>query len=343
MSQLRKDVFTGRWVIIEQTDVLRPSDFHFNRFTRETTLCPFCEGHEASTPPEIFAVRPNSSAPNTPGWAVRVVPNARLRLKIEGNLCRRPEGFHDLMNGIGADEIVAETPRHDRSLHELELPQIAEVLRTFVVRILDLEKDKRMRYVLIFKNHGKEAGARSITHSISELMALPVTPRVIKAKLMAARDYFALKDRCIYCDVLQQELEDRKRLITENHEFAAIAPFASRSPFEVCIFPKSHNSNFCEITSAQTEMLASILRDVLQRIDRTLGEPPYNLFLQNRPFLRPRDGYWKTIEEDFHWHVEILPQVIWMTGFERASWFFYNPVPPELAVRCLNGQEARQT
>ena len=335
MSQLRKDIFTGRWAIIEQTDVLRPSDFRFNRFTRETTLCPFCEGHEASTPPEIYALRSDGSTPNTPGWKVRVVPNSRLRLKIEGDLGRRPEGFHDMMNGIGADEIIAETPHHDRSLHELEPHEIADVLRTFVVRILDLEKDKRLRYVLIFKNHGVEAGARTVTHSISQLMALPVNPRVIKSKLMAAREYFELKDRCIYCDVLQQELHERKRVITENDDFVAFAPFASRSPFEMCVIPKSHSSAFCVITPAQTDNLATILRDILQRLDRTLGGPPYNLSLHNRPFLRPRNGYWKTIEDDFHWHIEILPQVIGMTGFERASWFFYNPVPPELAVKCL--------
>jgi len=151
-----------------------------------------------------------------PGWVVRVVPNSQLRLRVEGELRRRPEGFHDLMNGVGADEIVAETPRHDRSLHELEVNEIADVIRTYVARILDLERDKRIRYVLIFKNHGVEAGAHTTTHSISELMALPVTPGLIKAKLMAARDYFALKDRCIYCDVLHQELRERRRLIAEK-------------------------------------------------------------------------------------------------------------------------------
>jgi len=337
MSQLRKDVFTGRWVIVAETDVVRPADFHFKKFTRETTFCPFCESHEASTPPEIFAIRHMGSPANGPGWAVRVVPNSHLRLRIEGDLRRRPEGFHDLMNGVGADEIIAETPRHDRCLHELGVNEITEVIQTYVARILDLEHDKRMRYVLIFKNHGEEAGAHTITHSISQLMALPVTPRVIKAKLMAARDYYALKERCIYCDVLHQELTDRKRLIAENDDFVSLAPFASRSPFEVSVFPKFHSSAFSRINPVQIENLAQILRNVLQKLDKTLGGPPYNLSLQDRPFLRPREGYWKTIEEDYHWHLEILPQLIGLTGFERASWFFYNPVPPELAARCLSG------
>jgi len=337
MSQFRKDVFTGRWVIVAEADVVHSSDFRFKKFTRETTFCPFCETHEASTPPEIFAIRHAGSPANGPGWAVRVVPNSQLRLRIEGDLGRRPEGFHDLMNGVGADEIIAETPRHDRSLHELEVKEITDVIRTYVARIVDLERDKRMRYVLIFKNHGKEAGARTITHSISQLMALPVTPRVIKAKLMAARDYYALKERCIYCDVLHQELTERKRLIAENDDFVSLAPFASRSPFEVSVFPKFHSSAFSRLSPVQIEKLARVLRDVLQKLDKTLGGPPYNLALHDRPFLRPREGYWKTIEEDFHWHLEILPQVIGMTGFEPASWFFYNPVPPDLAARCLSG------
>jgi UDPglucose--hexose-1-phosphate uridylyltransferase len=154
---------------------------------------------------------------------------------------------------------------------------------------------------------------------------------------MAARDYFALKDRCIYCDVLHQELRERRRLIAENDDFACLAPFASGYPFEACVFPKVHSSAFSRINAVQIENLAKILRDVLQRLDHTLGGPPYNLSLQDRPFLRPREGYWKTIEEDFHWHLEILPQLIGLTGFERASLFSYNPVPPETAARCLSG------
>ena len=337
MSQFRKDIFTGRWVIVAETEAVRPGDFRFKKFTRGTTFCPFCETHEASTPPEIFAVRPGGSPANGPGWKVRVVPNSHLRLKIEGDLGRRPEGFHDVMNGIGADEVIIETPRHDRSLHELEVNEVEDVIRTWIARIIDLERDKRIRCVLIFKNHGEEAGAHTITHSISQLMALPVTPRVIKAKLMAARDYYALKERCLYCDVLHQELAERKRVVAENDDFVSLAPFASRSPFEIGVFPKFHSSAFSWISSVQVKNLAQVLRDVLQKLDKILGGPPYNLALQDRPFLRPREGYWKTIEEDFHWHLEVLPQVIELTGFERASWFFYNPVPPELAARCLSG------
>lgn len=335
MSQMRKDVFTGRWVITADTTAVRPSDFHFKKFARETTFCPFCETNEASTPPEVFAIRKLGSSPNGPGWSVRVVPNVAPRLRIEGDLGRRAEGFHDLMNGVGAHEIIVETPRHDRSLHELEPHEIGDVIRAYVARISDLEGDKRMRCVLIFKNHGEEAGAHTISHSISQLMALSVTPRTVKTKLMVARDYFHEKERCLYCDVLQQEIKTRKRLIAENDDFVAFAPFASRFPFEMAIFPRVHESAFSRINSRQLDRLACILRDVLQKLAHTLGGPPYNLSLQDRPFLRPRSGYWKTIEDDFHWHMEILPQIVRISGFEWASGFFYNPVPPEVAARCL--------
>ena len=336
MSQMRKDVFTGRWVIVAETDALQPSDFRFKPFVRDAAFCPFCETNEASTPPEVFAIRRPGSMANGPGWSVRVVPNFQPRLRIEGELGRRGEGFHDLMNGVGAHEIIAETPRHDRSLHELEPKEISDVIRAYVARIDDLERDERMRYVLIFKNHGEGAGAHSIFHSISQLMALPVTPRNIKTKLMTARDYYAQKDRCLYCDVLAEELNTRRRLVAENSDFAAFIPFASRFPFEVCVLPKSHNSAFSRISDSEKGKLAHILRDILQKLDSTFGRLPYNLSLQDRPFVRPRKGYWRTIEADFHWHLEILPQVFRVTGFEWASGFFYNPVPPEIAARCLS-------
>jgi UDPglucose--hexose-1-phosphate uridylyltransferase len=334
MSQMRKDIFTNRWVIVEDRETVLPSDFVFPRFSKGAAFCPFCESHESSTPAEVFAVRKTGVAANGPGWSVRVVPNTKPRLRIEGELGRRPEGFHDLMNGIGAHEIVVETPRHDLSLHQLETEAVAEVLRAYQARILDLEGDHRLRYVLIYKNHGEAAGAHTISHSISQLMALAVTPRYIKTKLMVARDYFRMKERCAYCDVLQQEMTG-PRLVSENTRFLAFTPFASRFPFEIAIVPKTHESAFSRISPEDLISLAAILRDVLQKLDQCLDGAPYDLSLQDRPFLRPRSGYWNTIEDDFHWHMEILPQISRVTGFEWASGFFYNPVAPEAAARYL--------
>jgi len=334
MSQMRNNIFTHRWVIVEETKSVNASDFQYKKFTRQEGFCPFCEGHESSTPAEVFAVRRPGSQPNTPGWSVRVVANINPRLRIEGKLDRRPEGFHDLMNGIGAHEIIIETPRHDLSLHELQVNQISDGVKAYQQRIIDLEGDKRIRYILIFKNHGEAAGAHTVSHSISQLMGLPITPRTIKTKLMVAREYFGLKERCVYCDVLQQELTG-PRLLAENSAFAAFCPFASLFPFQIMVLPKSHHSAFSKINPQETTMLSEILREVLQKLERTLEGAPYNLSLQDRPFLRNREGYWKTIEDDFHWHIDILPQIFRITGFEWASGFFYNPVPPEVAARCL--------
>ncbi len=335
MSQMRKDILTGSWVITAETNTVRPSDFYFTKVTKEAAFCPFCESNEAATPPEIFAIRDSNSSPNGPGWDVRVVSNSRPRLRVEGDLGRRAQGIHDLMNGIGAHEIIVETPHHAPSLHDLDIPQLSKVICAYRSRMIDLRGDERIRYVLIFKNHGMEAGAHTITHSISQLMALAVTPLAIKTKLMIARDYFTMKERCIYCDVVQQEIRSAQRLIAENSDFVAFAPFASRFPFEMAVFPKAHDSAFSRIGEARIENLARVLKDILTRLDRTVGSPPYNLVLQDRPFLRQREGYWTTIEDDFHWHIEILPQVSRITGFEWASGFFYNPIPPELAAQSL--------
>ncbi len=155
MSNMRKDIFTGRWVIVADGDGLQPTDFHFKKFVRDTGFCPFCEHNEATTPEGVFVIRNHQSSPNGPGWSVRVVPNSQPRVRIEGELERRAEALHDLMNGVGAHEIIVETSRHDRSLHELEIEEISDVIRAYIARIADLEGDEHVRYVLIFKNHGK--------------------------------------------------------------------------------------------------------------------------------------------------------------------------------------------
>jgi UDPglucose--hexose-1-phosphate uridylyltransferase len=335
MTELRRDIFTGRWVIVDRQAALQASDFDFHPFLAEPGPCDFCEGHESATPPELYAARPPETSPNAPGWTVRIVPNLRPRLHVEGSLDPRAEGFHDLMNGIGVHEIVVETARHDRSLHQLEPPAIADVLRAWGTRITDLRRDDRIRHVLIFKNHGAEAGARTSSHSISHLMGLPVTPRTVKAKLTVARDYFTEKERCIYCDVLRQELEDGRRLIAANHLYAALAPFASRFPFEMMILPKRHAAEFATLEGEGHDALARLLHDVLRKLDRAVPGAPYNLALHDSPRRRHREGYWTTLEEDFHWHVEILPQLWPIAGFEWASGFFYNPTPPEAAARRL--------
>ena len=205
MPELRKDPLIGRWVIISTERAKRPVDFVMSTPLPETqNTCPFCEGHEAETQPEIFAIR-STAAANGPGWSVRVIPNINPILRIEGELTRRAKGMFDVMQGIGAHELLIETPRHLGNLADLSVEQIQHVLQAAVNRIQDLERDPRFRYVLWFKNYGDIAGSGRIAHARSQLIATPVTPKRVKEELAVARRYFEDKERCLTCDVLSQE------------------------------------------------------------------------------------------------------------------------------------------
>ncbi len=209
MPDLRKDPITGRWVIISTDRQKRPNDFRLESATilgREH--CPFCPGHEAMTPPEVLSYRTDGSAPNTPGWNVRVVPNKFPALQVEGNLDRQGEGMFDRMNGIGAHEVIIETPDHDRPLAMMSEQEIERVFWACRERMLDLKRDFRLRYILIFKNHGAPAGA-TLAHPHSQLIALPIVPELVREEIDGARQHFQFKERCVFCDIVHQELARR--------------------------------------------------------------------------------------------------------------------------------------
>src|SRR5215831_5436796 len=226
MPELRKDPVAGRWVIISTDREKRPSDFRLERAAiigREH--CPFCPGHESFTPHEVLAYRQNGSAPNTPGWDVRVVPNKFPALQVEGTFDRVGEGMFDRMNGIGAHEVIVETPDHDRTLAAMSEPEIERVLWAYRERILDLKRDIRLRYILIFKNHGAAAGA-TLEHTHSQLIALPIVPDFVREEMDGARRHFAIKERCVFCDIARQDLADGRRLVFDNADIVALAPYA---------------------------------------------------------------------------------------------------------------------
>lgn len=302
--------------------------------------CPFCEGKEDNTPPEIFAIRDPKTRPNQPGWNVRVVPSIAPILGIEGRLNRHGKGMYDLMNGIGAHEVIIETPEHITHLSDLPPEQIKRVIDTYIYRIVDLEKDKRFKYVLIFKNYGIIAGSRMYKHSRSQLIATPVNPKLVKEELAGAKRYFDYKDRCIFCDILKQELDIQDRVILEMDGFVAIAPFASRFPFEVWILPKDHSCDFPQLPDASRIDLARILKITLSKLKAALGDPPYNFIIHTAPFrIGKKTGYWRTIEEDYHWHIEIIPRLTRVAGFEWGTGVYINPTPPEEAAKYLKGLE----
>jgi UDPglucose--hexose-1-phosphate uridylyltransferase len=332
MSELRKDPVTGRWVIISTERRKRPSDFRLEPVHIDADpACPFCEGHEHMTPREILAYRRNGHEPNQPGWDLRVVPNQFPVLRVEGNLDRQGEGLFDRMSGIGAHEVIIETPRHLESLATMSAEAVEQVLWSFRERVQDLKQDRRFRYIIVFKNHGAAAGA-SLDHPHSQIIALPIVPREVRDEVSGAREHFASKERCVFCDIIRQDTADGRRVIAENGDTIALAPYAPRFPFETWILPKRHQSLYEDIPRHECASLARLLGDILRRMNRTLVAPPYNLLIHSAPVSEPA-------AEFYHWHIEIIPKLTKVAGFEWATGFYLNPTAPEEAAHVL--REAR--
>lgn len=331
MPELRKDPIYGRWVIISTERSRRPSDFAPEERRPIGGFCPLCEGNEDRTPPEVLAFRDNGTPPNSSGWLLRVVPNKFPALRIEGDLDREGEGIYDKMNGIGAHEVVIETPQHSETLSTLPLRGVEKVLWAYRERMVDLRRDQRLRHVLVFKNYGSAAGA-SLEHSHSQIIALPIVPTRVREEIEGSKNYFLYKDRCVYCDIIRQELRQRKRVIAENSGFVSIAPFASRFPFETWILPKIHQTSYEQMQDSFYGQAAEILSDTLRRMRQVLDDPPYNYIIHTSSYPEQDRDY-------YHWHIEIMPKLTKVAGFEWGTGFYINPTPPEEAAEYL--REAR--
>ncbi|SNB47713.1 galactose-1-phosphate uridylyltransferase [Geobacter sp. DSM 9736] len=341
MSELRWDPLKQHWVIIATERGRRPRDFQVEQESRQMTSCPFCYGNEDKTPPEIFAIRPSGQA-NSSNWKVRVIPNKFPALRIEGDLNKRGHGLYDVMNGIGAHEVIVETPDHHRGLGDLTPSEITDVLRAYRARYLDLRNDSRFRYMVLFKNHGTTAGA-SLSHAHSQLIAVPLTPPVAATELRICRDFFASKERCIFCDLIDFELASGERVVKEFNNFVILTPYAACFPFELRLYPKKHSHDFALMDDPMLGELAVALKDMLLRLKTVLKDPPFNFILHTAPPLHPRLGkpdYWGSIAYDYHWHIELVPRLTQIAGFEWGTGFFINPTSPEDAATFLREADA---
>ena len=327
MPELRKDPVLGRWIIISKERRKRPTDFPVEVSTGLGGFCPLCPGNESFTPPEVFALRDDGQPANGEGWKVRVVPNKFPALIIEGDLSKEGLGLYDRMNGIGAHEVIIESPNHNHSFADFSPKEMALVFKAYKERIIDLEKDLRFRYVMVFKNHGRAAGA-SLEHSHSQLIALPILPRMIVSELEGAQSHYKYKERCIFCDIIRQEIQQKERIVCENDGFITIMPFAPRTPFEMWILPKKHTSAFYTQNDGELYALAELFSESLQRLCKCIPNVPYNYVLHTDPL---RSGGL----EYFHWHFEIVPKLTSIAGFEWGSGFYINPLPPEEAALFL--------
>jgi UDPglucose--hexose-1-phosphate uridylyltransferase len=331
MPELRRDPVTGRWVIIASERAKRPQDFIREPVKLKGGFCPFCAGNEAKTPPEILAYRPaenGDKAPkDAPGWFVRVVPNKYPALEIEGDLDRQAEGIYDRMNGMGAHEVIIETPQHEHTFATMPLKRIEDVLYAYRDRVTDLRNDTRLKYALVFKNHGEAAGA-TLEHTHSQLIALPIVPRQVVEELKGAREYHQLKDRCIYCDIVHQESKEQSRVVLENENFIVVSPYAPRFPFETWILPRRHDSGFQDSPAHLFANLAIAIKSLAAKMDRVLDLPAYNMVLHSAPLHDPPTDH-------YHWHMEFMPKLTKVAGFEWGTGFYINPTSPEEAAKFL--------
>ncbi|MFN4259091.1 MAG: galactose-1-phosphate uridylyltransferase [Gemmataceae bacterium] len=327
MPELRKDPIVGRWVIIATDRAKRPIAPKSDANLVGAANCPFCEGHEGDTPQEILAYRDRASPPNSKGWRVRVVPNKFPALQIEGDLQKRGEGIYDKMNGIGAHEVIIECPHHEISMANLGVEHIREVLWVYHDRLVDLKKDPRFVYGMLFKNVGANAGA-SLEHSHSQLIVTPIVPISVWEEMTGALEFFNYRGRCIYCDMIHQESGTEKRIVLDTPHFLTFTPYASRFPFETWIVPKNHSSHFENIQKTEVEELGALLKTILLKLEKALDKPAYNYIIHTSPFDTQALPH-------YHWHIEIIPRLTRVAGFEWGTGFYINPMPPEQAAALL--------
>lgn len=341
MPEWRRDPIQKCWVIIASERADRPDEYTpyqpEGTSGRSLQECPFCEGNEDKTPPEVFAVRPSGSPDNGPGWQVRVIPNKYPALAGRGDLDRKKDGFYERMNGIGAHEVIIETPIHHEKMTEMTNRHLSLVLQAYRQRLMDLREDPRLKYILLFKNHGPQAGA-SLAHPHTQIIATPIVPRIVRYELQSSREYFHRKERCLFCDMIEEELTVPVRIVHLDDHFVTMAPFASRFPYELFLVPRRHQAHFTDMQEAMLPRLATHLQSVLRCIREVLQDPPFNLVLHTAPnimSLPSHESNWETLAMDYHWHMEIIPRLTRVAGFEWGTGYYINTVAPEDAARCL--------
>ena len=338
MPELRRDPVVGYWTIIAHERGWRPMDYRPKKVTDERP-CPFCEGRESQTPSEVYAIRRAGAASNGPGWEVRaLVSKLPMLSDVNASADSHGQGIYDWREGVGRHEVIVETPRHGEDLDELPEAAIENVLKVYLQRLQDMEKDERFAYALLFKNHGLVSGSARdvIRHSRSQIIGMPIVPKRTKEELDGAKNYYERRERCAYCDVLKQESTEGVRTIAQNEAFFAFCPFAARSPFEMWLMPKKHLADFTRLDTADIPALASILKECLCRLRALLDDPPYSIVLHTAPYRHhKKEGYWKTIHADSHWYLQIMPRLTLNAGFEWGTGIHINPTPPEEAASLL--------
>lgn len=337
-NELRKDYLVNRWVVIATERSRRPTDFAKQKAeVGQTTVCPMCVGNEALTPPavmlylkekdEINVAQDPLTGERPKNWLIRVIPN----LYPAFSLPKQPEDMAQIFkseflgNAIGDHEVIVESPNHDEDPADAELPQLELVIHAYIDRLKELSAKPYVKYVSIFRNFGKEAGA-SLSHAHSQVIATPMVPPVIQEEMDASKAYYGQNRKCVFCDILEKGAKS-SRLIYVNAEFVVFAPYASINPMEFWIVPKKHASNILILTGAEVKMLAKALKLSLKALKDVVNDPPYNY------------GFHLSINEDskeyYHWHLTVYPKLSIWAGFELSTGIYINTVTPETAAESL--------
>ena len=323
-TELRKDPATNRWVLVRREMPADPGNGNVQ--------CLFCPGNEAATASEIAAYRTNGQPANSPEWLVRVIPERAPLMQIEGDIQREGRGIFDWVSGRGASELLIEHPDHRASWTTMHVAEIERILWMYRQRVEDLYRDRQIRCVLIHRCV-QGSGSR-IEHPVSHILGAPLVFDDIREELKAARDHYARKQRCLYCDILQQEIGDAARLADHTSRFVVYCPYGSRRPYETWIVPLTHRHRFEETSPPEMRELATVLQVTMRRLHTIRPDDPIEMVLHTSPNagMRLRNDEWRSLAEDYHWHIELAPV---FPACDTMGGFRVNPIPPELAARHL--------
>ena len=332
MPELRQNRFTKEWVIIATERAKRPEELR-NKKERPplptySAKCPFCPGNESQAPPAVMA------HPSEQNWRVRVVPNKFAALAREGAPVRCIERWRRRMNGVGIHDVVVETRDHSLTTALLPVDNLADVLRCYRSRYVDMSADPRMTHVTIFKNHGENAGT-SLEHPHSQIIATPVISSQVRYRLHEALRHHDEYGECMFCVAIQDELKDQERIVVESQHFVALEPFASATPFATYIYPRRHMASFGAIQDGEIGDLAKVLKTVLAKLYVGLDNPDFNYTIRSAPHENAGVMY-------YHWYLSIIPRLTRVAGFELGSGMFINTVLPEAAAEFLRNVEVEK-
>ena len=327
MPELRQNFFTKEWVIIATERAKRPEELATHRNVEPVApfveTCPFCPGNENKTPPEVLRIPAESGG----SWAVRVIPNKFCALSSEVQPTRNLQHLRRRIDGFGFHEVIIDSPDHARCMALLPDAHVANILRAYKQRYNTLSLDRRIAHITLFKNHGADAGA-SLQHPHSQLIATPVIPSQVRHRLFEALRHYDDVGECMYCHMVEREIEDQTRIVVKSEHFVAMEVFAAATPFATHIFPLRHMASFGDIADIEIADLARVLRTLLGKIYVGLENPDLNFTVRSGPAEYAGARH-------FHWYVSVIPRLTRVAGFELGSGMFINTVLPEAAAEYL--------